>query len=128
MIKIDNEITHNKILNDDPISELICDLSKPILISVSLSANKSNMCEFYNDTIRIDEKQNLTITFANGDYYKGEMLNGLYHGTGNYIFSNEISYIGEFNHGHFHGKGIIIKNNKKFIVEFNHNHIYNIHE
>ena len=40
-------------------------------------------------------------------YYKGEILNNLFHGKGEYYYKNGKYYEGEFYKGKRHGKGIL---------------------
>lgn len=46
---------------------------------------------------------------SNGDYYKGEFVNGRYSGQGTYLFADpKVKYEGHFVHGLFHGIGELI--------------------
>ena len=46
-----------------------------------------------------------TITFANGDHYRGELKNGVAHGYGIYTWTNGNKYIGHFRDGKADGMG-----------------------
>ena len=48
---------------------------------------------------------NSTVTYANGDQYQGDFVNGLREGEGVYTFANTDVYEGAFEAGQFHGKG-----------------------
>lgn len=51
----------------------------------------------------------LTITFADGGKYYGELLNGKSHGQGVQTYSNGDKYEGEFKSDKFHGNGTYLK-------------------
>ena len=47
------------------------------------------------------------INYANGDRYVGEILDGIPHGYGTYIFANGNKYVGNFKDGKSHGYGTL---------------------
>ena len=65
----------------------------------------------YNNEIKIKKE--------NGEIYKGELVNGLKEGKGEYISSNGEKYIGEFKNDVKDGKGIMeYKNGDKYDGNF----------
>ena len=56
---------------------------------------------------------------ADGCYFKGEYINGVREGNGEYKFTNGKIYKGPFTKGKPNGKGVIIKNGKSIKCEFN---------
>ena len=62
---------------------------------------KENKGDFSND------KRKKKHTYANGDIYEGDLVDGKFHGKGKYIFADGTVYEGDFLIGTFHGKGKI---------------------
>ena len=65
--------------------------------------------------IKIDS----TYTFANGDKYVGEWMNGKKHGQGTYTWANGDKYVGEFKDSKNHGQGTFTwANGDKYTGEY----------
>ena len=60
-----------------------------------------------------------TLSFHNGDVYKGEFRNDARHGRGTYLFATGARYIGEFQAGKRHGRGrYTYEDGREYIGEF----------
>jgi hypothetical protein len=84
-----------------------------IIIVTEDNANKYNLRA--GDTINIHNNQtdsstitgDVTVTGTDGFIYKGQMLNGWFHGTGVSKYNSGAVYQGEYVNGCYHGKGKI---------------------
>jgi hypothetical protein len=53
-----------------------------------------------------DDSTDGFLDFDNGDRYAGQMLKGLPHGQGAYLFANGERYLGDFRKGAYNGQGL----------------------
>jgi len=62
----------------------------------------------------------MTIKYANGDVYTGDLSVGKFNGKGKYMYSREMGwYEGDWLLGKFHGKGVrLYSNGSKYVGDF----------
>ncbi len=69
-------------------------------------ANKYENKEYKLESIRKEDYGAFkTVYYSNGDYYYGQILNGVKHGKGTYNWSNGNKYEGDWKDGYKHGQG-----------------------
>jgi hypothetical protein len=71
----------------------------------STAPNLPQSMENKSDSLKGDSTDGF-IDFDNGDRYAGQMLKGVPHGQGAYLFTNGERYLGDFHNGAYHGQGL----------------------
>ena len=73
------------------------------MIGKLIDNNGNSIISDFKDDISYGK--NKEIHYSNGDYYKGDILNGLKEGKGKLTFKNDSYYEGGFENDTFNGKG-----------------------
>lgn len=80
----------------------------------NLQFNNSNKLQIHGKT-QNEKPYNCKLTYPNGDYYEGEVLNGRYHGKGLYHNASNCRFQGVFENDIFVGGSIWFYNNSDLI-------------
>lgn len=91
-------------------------------IDASLASTNPNLpqsMESKTDSLKGDSTDGF-LDFDNGDRYAGQMLKGVPHGQGAYLFANGERYLGDFRKGAYHGQGLFtFANGSRYLGQWN---------
>jgi hypothetical protein len=91
-------------------------------IDASLASTNPNLpqsMESKTDSLKGDSTDGF-LDFENGDRYAGQMLKGVPHGQGAYLFANGERYLGDFRKGAYHGQGLFtFANGSRYLGQWN---------
>lgn len=69
----------------------------------------------------------LEMRYPNGDYYLGNLLQGLPHGSGDLLLADGTAFAGSFDHGRYHGAGVLKRRGAEIHAVWHHGHILTDH-